>query len=106
MGVIAATQFEAFWRVYPSRRPHTNPKKTAREKFTAAIKRGIDPQAIIEGAKRYGEYTQREGTNPQFIKQAKTWLNQECWTEDHGTQTRQAGSKGVTMADLEKQGVI
>jgi hypothetical protein len=79
----AASQFETFWQVIPSRQPHPNPKKPAREKFFAAVKRGIDPAVIIRGAEAYAGYVVREATPPKFIKQAATWLNQELWTETY-----------------------
>ena len=75
-------QFEVFWRAYPSRRPHSNPKKPARAKFEAAIKRGMAAADIIRGAKRYAAYVEREGTDPRYVSQALTWLNQERWMED------------------------
>jgi len=71
--------FETFWKIYPPRLPHQNPKKPAKLKFAAAVKRGVDPQTIIDGATRYAAYVDSEETDPQFIKQAVTWLNQECW---------------------------
>jgi Helix-turn-helix domain len=76
-------EFQAFWRVYPSRAPHPNPKKPAAQKFAAAIERDIDPAAIIAGARRYAAYVAREGMKPKFVKQAMVWLNQELWDEPY-----------------------
>jgi hypothetical protein len=73
--------FELFWRAYPSREPHPNPKKPAAHKFAAALKRGTDPAVIIAGAQRYADYIALDKTDPRFIKQAVTWLNQELWSE-------------------------
>ena len=78
--------FLAFWQVFPSRRPHSNPKKPARAKFLAAVKRGVDPAVIIRGAQAYAAYVAAQRTDPQYIKQAATWLNQEGWTENHEPQ--------------------
>jgi hypothetical protein len=75
--------FLAFWQVFPSRRPHSNPKKPASAKFIAAVKAGTDPADIIRGAEAYAAYVAAQRTDPQYIKQAATWLNQECWTENH-----------------------
>ena len=88
-----ARQFETFWRIYPSRRPHPNPKKPAALKFLAAVKRGIDPAAIIHGAEAYAGYVTQHGKDSKFTKQAVTWLNQELWTETHepGEDRPQAG---------------
>ena len=79
----ADSLFEAFWRAYPSRLPHPNPKKTARAKFEAAIKGGVDPAIIVAGAKRYARYIAAERTDPKYTAQAVTWLNQERWTEPY-----------------------
>ncbi len=73
--------FDGFWRIYPSRRPHSNPKKPAREKFEVALKRGVPASDIIRGAENYAVYVEQETTDPRYIAQAVTWLNQERWAE-------------------------
>ncbi len=78
---LAATHFEDFWRAYPSRRPHSNPKKPARAKFEAALKHGAAAADIIRGAECYAAYVEREHTNPKYVAQAKTWLGEERWTQ-------------------------
>jgi hypothetical protein len=78
---IAVEQFEVFWRVYPSRGCHANPKKPAKQSFFAAIKRGADPADIVAGAEAYAELVQAVFRDPRFIPQAVTWLNQERWTD-------------------------
>ena len=78
---LADQQFEVFWRTYPSRRPHPNPKKTARAKFKAALERGVAAADIIRGAENFAAYVEREGINPRFVAQAQTWINQERWTQ-------------------------
>ena len=75
--------FQTFWQAYPSRRPHSNPKKPARAKFIAVVKAGTDPADIIRGAEAYAAYVAAQRTDAQYIKQAATWLNQEGWTENH-----------------------
>ncbi len=74
-------RFEEFWQAYPPRRPHSNPKKTARAKFEAALKRGVEPAVIIRGAENYAAYVQRERPDSKFVAQAQTWLDQERWKE-------------------------
>jgi Helix-turn-helix domain len=76
-----AEWFETFWRAYPSRKPHENPKKPARLKFEAAVKRGIDPAAIVRGVENFAVYAAAHIRNPVFIKTAEVWLNKECWNE-------------------------
>lgn len=76
-------RFEEFWKAYP-KRPN-NPKKPARLKFEAACKRGVDPEAMIAGARGYAGHieaeSQRDDWQPSFVAQAETWLNQEAWEE-------------------------
>lgn len=71
--------FTRFWDAYPSRGAHGNPKKPAKAKFDAAVKRGVDPETIIRGAAAYAQQVARAGTQPQYVAQAVTWLNQERW---------------------------
>ncbi len=73
--------FQSFWRLYPSRRPHSNPRKTALRSFKAALARGIAADDINRGAEHFAEHIRREGGDPKFIPMAATWLNQERWTE-------------------------
>src|SRR5262249_10577028 len=73
--------FEAFWTAYPSRAPHSNPRKPPQAEFDRAIKRGVDAAAIVRGSKNYSEIVSQLRTEPQFVAQARTWLHQERWME-------------------------
>ena len=73
--------FETFWQIYPSRHPHPNPRKPARLKFEAAVKRGADAADIIRGARNYAAYVAASISNPRHIAQAQTWLSQERWND-------------------------
>ena len=73
--------FKRFWTAYPNRKPHTNPKKPAREKFLAVLKKGTDPETIIRGAENYAAYIRQEGKDPQYVAQATTFLNKEYWAD-------------------------
>ena len=77
----AAEQFDHFWRIYPSRGGQANPKKPAREKFDAAVKRGIDPDLMIRAAGNYAEAMRCSGTAGQYIKTAEVWLNKASWEQ-------------------------
>jgi biotin operon repressor len=77
----ARSAFETFWRIYPHRGAFSDPKKPAREKFDAAVKRGVDPAAIIAGAEKYRAHIEQHGTEARFVAQAKTWLNEERWAQ-------------------------
>jgi hypothetical protein len=74
-------QFETFWRSYPPRRPHQNPKKPARQKFDAALKRGVRFADIQRGVENFARYVEQEHTDPKYVPQAKTWLHQERWAD-------------------------
>ena len=78
---VVAPLFDDFWRTFPSRRPHPNPRKPARQKFDAALKRGVSATDIIRGAENFAVYVTQERTEPKFIAQAVTWLSQERWAE-------------------------
>ena len=45
------------------------------------MKRGVSGWDIIRGAQNYAAYVEREGTDPKYIAQAKTWLNEERWVQ-------------------------
>lgn len=77
----AAEQFEVFWRVYPSRGCHANPKRPAQQSFLAAIKRGADPADIVASAEAYAALARRVFHDPRFIPRAVTWLNEERWSD-------------------------
>lgn len=75
------SRFDEFWNEYPHRGEHPDPKKPAREKFDRRVKDGADPQAIIDGAKRYSALVGSEGIEGRLVCQAVTWLNQERWND-------------------------
>lgn len=77
--------FDEFWNVYP-KRDGSNPRKPACQKFANAIKRGVDPQQIIAGARAYSLHCQsKQITGTAYVAQAVTWLNQERWNDEYST---------------------
>jgi hypothetical protein len=76
-----ASEFENFWRAYPSRGGHSNPKAPAKDKFVAAVRHGIDPSMIIGAAEKYAEFIARSGTIGKHVAQATTWLGQKRWEQ-------------------------
>lgn len=78
----ATAEFETFWQAYP-KRDGANPKAPALKKFTAAVKSGVDPAAIVAGAASYANAEQNRVGTP-YIAQAVTWLSQHRW-EDYAT---------------------
>jgi len=68
-------EFERFWDVYP-RRAGSNPKKDALIKFNRNLKNGITAKNMIDAAEVYARWCYaNEKTNTEFVKQAKTFLN-------------------------------
>jgi len=79
---VVDVQFETFWRAFPSRGPdHSNPKKPARLKFEAAVKRGVEPELMIRAAENYAKAMWRSGTDGRYIKTAEVWLNKASWEQ-------------------------
>ena len=78
---VVNAAFEEFWKAYPSRRPATNPKAPAKRKFTALIKAGVEPQAMVRGAERYQAYVDVDRTEPKYIVQATRFLNERRWED-------------------------
>lgn len=78
----ADDRFEEFWSVYPSRGTAANPKKPAKDKFARLVKAGVDPDAMISGAKAYGRNIRALGKErTDGVAQALTFLNQERWRD-------------------------
>lgn len=71
-----------FWAAYPKRAGGRD-KQNAFKAFKAASKRA-EISTIIEGARAYADYCHSTGkSGTEFIRQARTWLNANGWTEDY-----------------------
>ncbi len=68
--------FGAFWINYPRKRN----REEAKQAWIAAIRRGVDHQHMVDGAKRYAH--DRVGEDPQFTKYPATWLNKGCYDDE------------------------
>ena len=78
----ANSDFEEFWKAYPSRGKARNPKHPAQKKFEAAVRQGAPPISIIAGAKRYAAAMLETGkVGTEFVAMAVTWLNQRSWED-------------------------
>lgn len=72
--------FAAFMAVYP-RRSGSVDRKQALKAWEPAKKRA-DVETIMDGARRYNsEMTAKGKIGSEFVKQARTWLNGDGWTE-------------------------
>ena len=78
-------EFTEFWNVFPNERKADKPK--CADKFTAAIKAGVEAQTIITAAQRYANDPNREA---QFTVNPHRWLNEERW--ESGPLPQRAGS--------------
>ena len=78
-------EFIEFWNVFPNERKADKPK--CADKFTAAIKAGVEAQTIITAAQRYANDPNREA---QFTVNPHRWLNEERW--ESGPLPQRAGS--------------
>jgi hypothetical protein len=67
--------FDRFIGAYPSRGQHANPRKPARAKFTELVRRGIDPEKLIEAAAGYAAAA-ADLDDRRYVAQAITWLRQ------------------------------
>lgn len=76
------SDFEEFWKHYPSRGKHPNPKKSAFSKWKTAIKT-TDADTLITAVKAYASSGLPE--DRQMIPQAATWLSQERWEQQDTT---------------------
>lgn len=72
--------FEDFWNAHP-RRVRRDETKTA---FLQAVADGVDPQAIINGARRYAN--EQHGNAKQFLCMSINWIEQKRWEDqpEHG----------------------
>jgi len=76
--------FEKFWMAYPPR-IGSNPKESAYNKFKQVIKKGeATAEELIHAAKHYADQMYKtDSVNTQFIKMAKTFLNQYKDYKEH-----------------------
>jgi hypothetical protein len=72
---LDSADFAAFYAAYPRRVG----RMKAELAFTAAVKKGADPAAIIDGARRYAADPNRVD---QFTAHPTTWLNRGGWEDD------------------------
>lgn len=68
--------FGAFWLTYPKRKA----KEEAKKAWIAAIKRGANPQHMVERARDYAH--ERKGQDATYTKYPATWLNKGCYDDE------------------------
>lgn len=72
--------FDQFWTVYPKRDGNAD-RKGAAKAFGAALKRA-PLKTILDGVGAYAAHCKAKGNvGTQYVKQARSWLNGDFWTE-------------------------
>ena len=66
-------RFPEFWAVYPRRVD----RRAAEKQWRAALKRGADPDQVIDAARRYAQA--KLDIEARFIKHPATWLNADAF---------------------------
>ena len=87
--------FEKFWKEYPSRKPHANPRKTAEKAYHRQTKNGYREEDLIEAAKNYASYAKAESVEGKYICMASTFLNQERFLD-----YKEPLKKPISMVDI------
>lgn len=87
--------FDEFWQAYPIHRE----RKAAAALFERVVrKERVDPQAVIDGARRYRDDPNRD---ENFTKLPTTWLNKGCW-DDVGLPERRATAAQRNKGSIDK----
>jgi hypothetical protein len=69
--------FEKFWAICPNKKS----KGAAVKSFAVAMKKVESVDVLLNGMAQYAKIT--AGKEPKYIKHPSTWLNQECWNDEH-----------------------
>lgn len=97
-GVKPDALFDEFWKIYPERLPASN-RPSAEKAWSARMKQGADPQAIIIGAQNYAaERKQENAIKTKFVKMAATFLGPSKHWEEFQKPVKgnsKTGSKGT-----------
>lgn len=67
--------FTRLWAAYPDRRP--NPRHAALATFALHVRRGIDPEHLVQAARAFAAEVKERGIKPEFVPHARTWLHQQ-----------------------------
>lgn len=76
-----ADYHEQFWSLYPKKVE----KKTAMEKLERIKKSGVPFENVMEGLKKYLLWLKSTTEWRPDPKHPATWLNKECWNDEHPT---------------------
>lgn len=94
------SRFEEFWKAYP-KRDGDNPKAPARKAFDAAVKQGVDPNAIISGV-RAACAKNRSKIGTPYIPQAVKWLRDRRWEDYQSVEPAKAVDWEKAIVDFKE----
>ena len=95
--------FDAFWAIYP-KRDGTADRKGALKAFAPALKR-VDLETLLDATRAYAADMKAKGKiGTEFVKQARSWLNGDLWTEYQPKSQGQDCSSGVYVQYGTEQG--
>lgn len=91
-----AGTFDRLWNCYGRKVG----KLAAERAFEAALRRGVDPEAIIEAAERFAKAFDASGKEAQFRPHLSSWLNGGRYADEDLPEAPSAGS-GMIPADYQ-----
>ena len=91
--VNVTDEFESWWQDVPRK-----VSKGQAEKAFRAARKKADLETLTAGIRRYAE--QVRGTEPKYIKHPATWLNGECWLDEHPPPNGHDGDGAEGQRDL------
>lgn len=71
--------FAEAWEAYPRKKGVS--KSAALRAWSARIKEGVDPQAMVDGVHAYASFCQADKRDQQYIKQPATFFGPDRWWE-------------------------
>lgn len=76
-------RFDEFWAEFPRR----DGRKEAEGAYAKALKRGVKPDTMIEGARLYAARVLAERRERSKIKMAQGWINNDRWEDEQNDVT-------------------
>jgi hypothetical protein len=97
--------FDDFWSAFPKRNGNSS-RKNAESRYRSAIKAGISPSLILDGAKRYAAHCLATGkSGSSFVKTAEAWLNGRYWESVYGEEPRAGPAPRRTYGQIVREAV-
>lgn len=76
---VVEDAFNRLWSAYPDRRP--NPRHAALATFALHVRRGINPEHLVQAAQAFAAEVKERAIKPEFVPHARTWLHQQRWRD-------------------------